>query len=333
MKVLVTGGAGFIGSTVATACREAGMETVILDDLSTGLAAFALGNPLYVGDIADGDLVDRIAADHPDIHAVVHCAAKIIVPESVEHPLDYYENNVSKGIDLLRHLERHGIGRLVFSSSASIYQASADFTVDESSAIRPMSPYAATKAMFESILRDNALAGGIRSLSLRYFNPIGADPRLRTGLQNPAPSHALGRLMDLYRQGQPFTMTGVDWPTRDGTGIRDYIHVWDLARAHVAALVRFDSIATSQSPTAAINLGTGDGTTVRELVAAFERVVAEPVEVVELPPRPGDSAGVYTTSNLAAELLDWRAELSLEQGIRDAWAWSDRLRSGPITAR
>ena len=333
MKVLVTGGAGFIGSTVATACREAGMETVILDDLSTGLAAFALGNPLYVGDIADGDLVDRIAADHPDIHAVVHCAAKSIVPESVEHPLDYYKNNVSKGIDLLRHLERHGIGRLVFSSSASIYQASADFTVDESSAIRPMSPYAATKAMFESILRDNALAGGIRSLSLRYFNPIGADPRLRTGLQNPAPSHALGRLMDLYRQGQPFTITGVDWPTRDGTGIRDYIHVWDLARAHVAALVRFDSIATSQSPTAAINLGTGDGTTVRELVAAFERVVAEPVEVVELPPRPGDSAGVYTTSNLAAELLDWRAELSLEQGIRDAWAWSDRLRSGPITAR
>lgn len=333
MKVLITGGAGFIGSTVATACREAGMETVILDDLSTGLAAFAEGSPLYVGDIADGDLVDRIAAEHPEIHAVVHCAAKIVVPESVERPLDYYENNVSKGIDLLRHLERHGIGRLVFSSSASIYQASADFTVDESSAIRPMSPYAATKAMFESILRDNALAGGIRSLSLRYFNPIGADPRLRTGLQNPAPSHALGRLMDLYRQGQPFTITGVDWPTRDGTGIRDYIHVWDLARAHVAALVRFDSIATSQSPTAAINLGTGDGTTVRELVAAFERVVAEPVEVVELPPRPGDSAGVYTTSNLAAELLDWRAELSLEQGIRDAWAWSDRLRSGPITAR
>ena len=330
MKVLITGGAGFIGSTVATACREAGMETVILDDLSTGLAAFAEGNPLYVGDIADGDLVDQIAADHPEIDAVVHCAAKIVVPESVEHPLDYYENNVSKGIDLLRHLERNGIGRLVFSSSASIYQASDDFTVDENSAIMPMSPYAATKAMFESILRDNALAGDSRAVSLRYFNPIGADPQLRTGLQNPAPSHALGRLLDLHRQGQPFTITGVDWPTRDGTGIRDYIHVWDLARAHVAALVRFDRITTSQSPAVAINLGTGDGTTVRELVAAFERVVAQPVEVVELPPRPGDSAGVYTRSELAAQLLDWHAELSLEQGIRHAWAWSNRLRSGLI---
>lgn len=309
------------------------METVILDDLSTGLAAFAEGSPLYVGDIADGDLVDRIAAEHPEIHAVVHCAAKIVVPESVERPLDYYENNVSKGIELLRHLERNGIGRLVFSSSAAIYQASADFTVDENAPIRPMSPYAATKAMFESILRDNALAGGIRCLSLRYFNPIGADPQLRTGLQNPAPSHALGRLLDLHRQGRPFTITGVDWPTRDGTGIRDYIHVWDLARAHVAALVRFDGIATSRSPVVAVNLGTGDGTTVRELVAAFERVVAEPVEVVELPPRPGDGAGVYTRSDLAAQLLDWRAELSLEQGIRDARAWSDRLRSGAIHQR
>lgn len=332
MKVLITGGAGYIGSTVASACEDAGHEVVILDDFSTGRREFIGSRAVYEGDFADEALLERVFSDHA-IDAVVHCAAKIVVPESVEQPLDYYENNVSKGIDLLRHLERHGIGRLVFSSSASIYQASADFTVDESSAIRPMSPYAATKAMFESILRDNALAGGIRSLSLRYFNPIGADPRLRTGLQNPAPSHALGRLMDLYRQGQPFTITGVDWPTRDGTGIRDYIHVWDLARAHVAALVRFDSIATSQSPTAAINLGTGDGTTVRELVAAFERVVAEPVEVVELPPRPGDSAGVYTTSNLAAELLDWRAELSLEQGIRDAWAWSDRLRSGLTAAR
>ncbi|GAA1686592.1 UDP-glucose 4-epimerase GalE [Microcella alkalica] len=330
MTVLITGGAGFIGSTVATACRDAGLQTVVLDDLSTGVRAFTTEGAFYEGDVADGALIDRIVAEHPGIDIVIHCAAKIIVPQSVEQPVDYYENNVGKGIDLLRHLRRNGIERVVFSSSASIYRASEDFAVDEQSAIEPLSPYAATKAMFEAILRDAALAGDVHALSLRYFNPIGADPRLRTGLQLAEPSHALGRLIRLNEEGKPFTITGVDWPTRDGTGIRDYIHVWDLARAHVAAVQRFDAVAASEGPAAVINLGTGEGVTVRELVAAFERVVGEPIATIDLPPRSGDSAGVYTRSERARELLGWRAELDLEQGIRDALAWRERLLAGAI---
>lgn len=333
MTVLITGGAGFIGSTVATACREAGLATVVLDDLSTGARAFVEGAAFYEGDVADGALIDRIVAEHPDIDVVIHCAAKIVVPESVEQPLDYYENNVGKGIDLLGHLRRHGIERIVFSSSASIYRASDDFTVDERSPIEPLSPYAATKAMFEAILHDAALAGQVRAISLRYFNPIGADPQLRTGLQLAEPSHALGRLMRLHAEGEPFTVTGVDWPTRDGTGIRDYIHVWDLARAHVAAVQRFDAVTAIEGPAAVINLGTGEGVTVRELVAAFERVIGEPVTTVDLPPRPGDSAGVYTRSERARELLGWEAELDLEQGIRDALAWRERLLAGALSQR
>jgi len=325
VKVLITGGAGFIGSTVASACEQAGHEPVLLDDLSTGLSAFALGRPLYVGDVGDPVLISRVVSEHPDIAAVVHCAAKIVVPDSVAEPLDYYANNVGKGIELLRGLGRHGITRFVFSSSASIYAVSDDFTVDEDSPLAPASPYAATKAMFETILEDASHAGDVRAVSLRYFNPIGADPELRTGLSIPEPSHALGRLISSWRAGRPFTITGHDWPTPDGTGIRDYIHVWDLARAHVAALERFDEVAPASNPYRVYNIGTGRGVTVRELVTAFESVTGDAVDVVDGPRRPGDSAGVYTRSERAARELDWRAERTLEDGIRDSLAWAERL--------
>ena len=322
MKILITGGAGYIGSTVATACREQGMETVVLDDLSTGVREFAEGSAFYEGDVADAALVEQIMRDHPDLDAVVHCAAKIVVPESVERPLDYYENNVGKGVLLLKELKRHGISRILFSSSASIYSASRDFTVDESSAIAPLSPYANTKAVFEGILRDAAHAGGPRVIALRYFNPIGADPGLRTGLQNPVPTHALGKLITAWRESGTFTITGVDWPTRDGSGVRDYIHVWDLAQAHVAALERFDAVSPPEHPYRALNIGTGEGVTVKELVAAFERVVGGPLRVESGPRRPGDTAGVYTRSDVAAQLLGWRAERDVETGIRDSIAWA-----------
>jgi len=325
LKVLITGGAGFIGSTVASACEQAGHEPVLLDDLSTGLAAFALGRPLYVGDAGDPALIDRILSEHPDLDAVVHCAAKIVVPDSVAKPLDYYANNVGKGVELLRALARGGVTRFVFSSSASIYAVSEDFTVDEGSPVAPASPYATTKAMFETILEDATRAGDLRAVSLRYFNPIGADPELRTGLSIPEPSHALGKLISAWRAGRPFTITGTDWPTHDGTGIRDYVHVWDLARAHVAALERFDDVAPDSEPYRVYNIGTGMGVTVRELVTAFEGVVGEHVEVVDGPPRPGDSAGVYTRSERAEQELGWRAERSLEDGIRDSLAWAERL--------
>lgn len=327
MKVLITGGAGYIGSTVATACLEAGIETVLLDDLSTGLEAFGEGRSLYVGDIADGALLDRILGDHPDIDAVVHCAARIVVAESVSDPLGYYDSNVGKTVVLLRRLRDAGIDRIVFSSSAAVYASDAGGGVDESSALAPSSPYASTKAMVEQILADAATAGDFRAIALRYFNPIGADPRLRTGLQNPTPSHALGKIMQARAEDIPFSVTGTDWPTRDGSGLRDYIHVWDLALAHVAAVQKFDGIATTQEPYRVINLGTGDGVTVRELVAAFERVTGEPLPATDAPRRPGDQAGAFAIVDRAAELLDWRTERSIDDGVRDSLAWAEKLRT------
>ncbi len=323
MKVLVTGGAGYIGSTVGSALADRGITPVVLDSLVTGRESFAAGRTLYRGDIADGRLVDRIFAEHPDIGAVIHCAALIVVPESVASPLRYYRENVSKTIGFLEHLLRNRCSRILFSSSASIYRPGDDFTVDEESPIEPTSPYARTKAMIENVLRDVSAASDLRALSLRYFNPIGADPHMRTGLQTPEPTHALGRMMLAWERGTTFPITGVDWPTRDGTGIRDYIHVWDLAQAHVEAVVRFDRmLAPDGAPQhQAINLGGCTGTTVRELVAAFDRVVGGRLPTVETDRRPGDTAGAYTRSSRAASLLGWRARLSLEDGIRHSLQW------------
>ncbi|WP_101846504.1 UDP-glucose 4-epimerase GalE [Zhihengliuella sp. ISTPL4] len=325
MKVLITGGAGYIGSTVATACIEAEIDVVLLDDLSTGLAAFGEGRDLYVGDIADAAVLDRLLADHPDIDAVVHCAARVVVPDSVADPLGYYDSNVGKTITLFRRLRDAGIARIVFSSSASIYAGEAGDGVDEEGRIAPASPYATTKAMVEQILADAAAAGDFRAIALRYFNPIGADPKLRTGLQNPTPSHALGKIMQARAAGAPFTITGTDWPTRDGSGLRDYVHVWDLALAHVAAITRFDDVTTADQPYQVINLGTGDGVTVRELVQAFERVTGAPLTVVETDRRPGDQAGAYAIVGRAREVLGWRAERSVDDGVRDALAWAEKL--------
>ena len=327
MKVLITGGAGYIGSTVATACLEAGLEVVLLDDLSTGIEQFGAGRSLYVGDIADRGLLERIVADHPDIDVVVHCAARIVVPESVADPLGYYDANVGKTITLLRNLREAGIVRMVFSSSAAVYVGEGGGGVDEDAPVAPSSPYATTKAMVENVLADAARSGDMRAIVLRYFNPIGADPRLRTGLQNRTPSHALGKIMQAREAGEPFTITGTDWPTRDGSGLRDYIHVWDLACAHVAAVQRFDAVASASDPYRIINVGTGDGVTVRELVAAFERVTKQPVPVVEADRRPGDQAGAFAIVDRAADLLAWTAERSVDDGVRDSLAWAEKLKT------
>jgi len=319
MKVLIAGGAGYIGSTIAYACSDAGISPVILDNLVTGRRELAAGHPFYRGDIADGGLIDRIFAEHPDITAVIHCAALIVVPDSVADPVGYYRANVAGSLDFTAHLLRNGCPRLIFSSSAAIYRAGQDLSVDEDSAIDPQSPYARTKAVCEAMLADIAAAEPIRVLSLRYFNPIGADPKMRTGLQLRRPTHALGKLIQAYDEGVPFEITGTDWPTRDGSGIRDYVHVWDLAAAHVAALTRFDALP---GPLTAINLGSGTGTTVRELLAAFNQVVDHPVEAREAPRRPGDVAGAYTRVGRAERLLGWRVQYDLTEGIRHSLQWA-----------
>ncbi|MBV1849259.1 UDP-glucose 4-epimerase GalE [Catellatospora tritici] len=322
MKVLVTGGAGFIGSTVSSALIDAGHTPVILDNLVTGREAFTAGRIFYRGDIADGALLDQIFAEHPDITATVNCAALIVVPESVAQPLRYYRENVAKTIDFLGHLARNGCRRMVFSSTAALYGASDDFSVDEDSVLEPSSPYARTKVMMEQILADCVATGELDVISLRYFNPIGADPKMRTGLQLRYPSHALGKMIQCWENGDTFQITGVDWPTRDGSGIRDYIHVWDLAAAHVAALEKFDEVmAATPDRYRVMNLGSGEGTTVRELLDAFAAVTGEKLPAVETDPRPGDVVGAFARSRHARALLGWTPRFSVEDGVRHALQW------------
>ena len=319
MKVLIAGGAGYIGSTVASACSDAGVTPVILDSLVTGRREFTAGREFFEGDIADGTLIDGIFTEHPDIYAVIHCAALIVVPDSVADPVGYYRANMAKSLDFAAHLLRNGCERLIFSSSAAIYRAGEDLTVDEDSFVDPQSPYARTKAVCEAMFADIAASQPIRVLSLRYFNPIGADPKMRTGLQLARPTHALGKMIQAQQEGVPFVITGTDWPTRDGTGLRDYVHVWDLAAAHVAALTRFDVLP---GPATAINLGTGTGTTVRELLAAFNRVADRPVEVREAGRRPGDAAGACSRIDRAERLLGWRPRYDLAEGISHSLQWA-----------
>lgn len=326
MKVLVTGGAGYIGSTTCKALEEAGHTPVVLDSLLTGPRAFVRDRIFYEGDIADRDLVSRIVAEHPDIEATIHMAARIVVPESVEQPYEYYRDNVAKSLELFDQLESLGKPRVLFSSSASLYGVKDDFEVTELDSLAPGSPYARTKLMMEMALTDMAAATGLRAIILRYFNPIGADPDLESGVYAREPSHVLGQLVLTARgMKDAFTITGVDHPTRDGTGIRDYVHVWDLARAHVRAVERFDDVlAQVDAPSTIINVGTGDGVTVRELVESFQRVYGQRINVAEAPPRPGDAVGAFANVDKARDVLGWTAELSLDQAIDAALKWGEK---------
>src|SRR4051794_33239999 len=323
MKVLVTGGAGYIGSVTAKALEEAGHVPVILDSLLTGPQVFVRDRIFYEGDIADRHLLARVVEEHPDLDATIHMAARIIVPESVALPYEYYRDNVAKSLELFDQLEQLGKPRVLFSSSASIYAVKDDFEVTEADPLAPGSPYARTKRMMEEVLEDMAVATELRAIILRYFNPIGSDPDLESGIYAKEPSHVLGQLVMAARgQKDAFTIAGTDNPTRDGTGIRDYVHVWDLARAHVRAIERFDEvIAAAGTPSVVINIGTGSGVTVRELITAFQNVFGQEVPLREAPPRPGDAVGAFANVDRSAQLLDWRTELSLEDAIDSALAW------------
>jgi UDP-glucose 4-epimerase len=326
VKVLVTGGAGYLGSTTAKALEAAGHVPVVLDSLLTGPQAFVRDRIFYEGDIGDRSLLSRIVEEHPEIEATVHMAARIVVPESVEKPYEYYRDNVAKSLELFDQLVALGKPRVVYSSSASLYAVKSDFEVREDDPLDPTSPYARTKRMIEEVLEDMAAATDLRAIMLRYFNPIGSDPDLESGIYAKEPSHVLGQLVMAARGQKPgFTITGTDLPTRDGTGIRDYLHVWDLARAHVRAVERFDEvIQTVGTPSVVINVGRGEGVTVRELVSSFERVTGRSLEVTEAPPRPGDAVGAFANVDRSRELLEWSTELTLEEAIASALAWADR---------
>lgn len=328
MKYLITGGAGYIGSTICSALEDSGHTPVILDSLVTGRVEFTRDRIFYRADIADTTVVEKIFKDHPDIQATIHCAALIIVPESVTKPVEYYRENVNKSLELFATLNRLGYKRIVFSSSAAIYDLVPGFIVNEESPLRPTNPYARTKTMMEWVLQDFCRAYDMRGIALRYFNPIGADPKMRSGIHVDQPSHVLGKLVEVAGGRLPyFEITGTEYPTRDGTGIRDYIHVWDLARAHVRAVENIDGVFKRAGNPAenylVINLGSGNGVTVRELVTAFEKVIGREIPKKESPSRPGDVAGAYANADRAQNWLGWQTELSIEQGISDALKWGE----------
>lgn len=326
MKVLVTGGAGYIGSVTAKALEAAGHAPVVLDSLVTGPRPFVRDRVFYEGDIADRQLVRKIVADHPDLDATIHMAARVVVPESVAEPATYYRENVAKTLELVDELVSAGKPRFVFSSSAAVYAPKDGFEVTEDDPVEPSSPYARTKRMVEQIITDVAAATDLRSVILRYFNPVGSDPELETGVYARSPSHVLGQLVMTARGLQDhFTITGTDLPTRDGTGIRDYVHVWDVAQAHVRTVERFDdAVAGGSNGSVTVNIGTGGGVTVRELVDAFERVLGRPLPVREGQARPGDAIGGFANVDRASALLGWKSSLGLEHAIESALAWAER---------
>lgn len=325
MTVLVTGGAGYIGSTICSALEDAGHLPIVLDSLVSGSPVPAEDRLFYRGEIGDPDVIARIFAEHPSLSCAIHCAALAIVPDSVERPLDYYTNNVSDSIKLFGNLIERGCRGIVFSSSASVYDPAYGPEVTETSPTRPLSPYARTKLMVEMVLKDLSAVTDVKALSLRYFNPIGADPEMRTGQLQKTATQIMSVLLEVASgKRAEFSVTGTNWPTRDGTGIRDYVHVWDLARAHVAAVERLDDIFPGKGGYDVINLGTGTGVTVREFIDAFENVHGSKLPTIDAPPRPGDIAGAYANVDKACQLLDWRPELTLEEGIRHALEWSRR---------
>jgi UDP-glucose 4-epimerase len=327
MKVLVTGGAGYIGSTVCSALIDSGHVPVILDSLITGRREFTKGRIFYQGDIADQKLLEKIFEEHPEIKHVIHCAALIVVPESVQNPYEYYKENVAKSLELFYTLNRLGCSNIVFSSSASIYDDVPGFKVTEEAPLNARSPYARTKCMIEMILKDFCKAYGMKGIALRYFNPIGADPQMRSGIHVQFPSHVLGKMVDVAIGNEKiFKITGVNWDTRDGSGIRDFVHIWDLALAHVKAVEKFEEAFDDPSVRdnyMVINLGTGSGVTIKELVKAFESVYGKEINKEEAPPRPGDVAGSYASIEKAKKILNWEPTFSIEKGIEDALKWTE----------
>jgi len=332
MKVLVTGGAGYIGSVICSALEDVGYTPVVLDSLVTGRDDFILNKIFYKGDIGDAGLLKRITSDHPDMRFIIHCAERAAVDQSVSSPYDYYVANVVKSIEMFKTVYDLGIDRVIYSSSASLYEDVPGYMVTETSPINPRSPYARTKYIMEMILRDFCRAYEMKCIALRYFNPIGADPLLRSGIQPKNPHSIVKHLLEVMNgDAGSFVIHGDDWGTRDGTCLRDYVHIWDLALAHVKAVENFENAfikaGAKDKDFLPLNIGSGIGVTVKEFIFAFENVTREKLSVEIGERRPGDVAGVYANINRARTLIDWEAKRQLEEAILDALRWEEKLKS------
>lgn len=331
MRILVTGGAGYIGSHTCVELLSAGHDLLVLDNLSNSDARSldAVGKitgtrpELVVADLRDEDRLNACMKDFAP-EAVMHFAALKAVGESCEQPLRYYENNVSGTLGLLAAMQRHGCRRIVFSSSATVYGLPERCPVDESAPLQAMNPYGRTKLMMEQVIGDLSRADpGFHAAILRYFNPAGAHPSGLIGeLPRGTPNNLVPFVSQVAAGLRPrVNVFGSDYPTADGTGVRDYIHVCDLAAAHVAALGRL----ASHPAGFVVNVGTGRGYSVLEVIAAFEQATGRPVPWVFAPRRSGDVAQYYADPALATRLLGWRAERDLLRMCEDAWRWQCNL--------
>ncbi|MES2209420.1 MAG: UDP-glucose 4-epimerase GalE [Chloroflexota bacterium] len=327
MRILVTGGAGYVGSASVERLVQSGHEVTVLDNLSTGhRGSLAGGVALVRGSFADPEAVGR-TLEAGRIEAVLHCAARSLVGESMTDPAGYYQANVVGGVTLLDAMRRFGIGRIVFSSTAAVYGVPDASPIAEGAPLRPINPYGETKRIFEGTMAWYGSAYGLRSVSLRYFNVAGATEA--NGERHDPETHLIPNALAAAEGGPPLTLFGEDYPTPDGTPIRDYIHVIDLADAHLAALEATAPGDPRTDRPLVCNLGSGGGFSVKEVLAATEAVVGRPVPHTSGPRRVGDPPVLVAAIDRAAEVLGWRpARSTLDAMIGSAWAWRQRHPSG-----
>jgi UDP-glucose 4-epimerase len=326
VAILVTGGAGYIGSHTVYALLDRAASVVVLDDLSTGGRAQVSEEASFVkGDVGDRELVERVIREYA-VDAVIHFAGSIIVPESVADPLAYYENNVVKSRNVIAACLAVGVKQFIFSSTATVYAEDARQPLAEDERKAPISPYARSKLMTEWMLEDVGRAHDFRYHILRYFNVAGADPQGRTGQSTPKATHLIKRAAQVALGRVPYLdIFGTDYPTPDGTGVRDYIHVTDLAAAHLLAL---DALRAGASSTV-YNCGYGRGLSVREVVRGIEKVIGRPLPVRESARRPGDPPVLISDPSRIKETLGWVPRHDdLSEIIRSAIDWERRFNTG-----
>lgn len=315
--VLVTGGAGYIGSHIAKALSRAGHLPVVIDDLSGGYRENVRWGPLVVADLNDRPAVDTALREHRP-KAVVHCAGRIDAATSFAEPERYLRDNVTATQTLLDAMNDNGVGALVFSSSAAVYGSGGSAAIAEDAPLRPISPYGQSKVAAEAVISLASQRLGLQWLALRYFNAAGADPDGEIGECHEPETHAIPLAIAAARGGPPFRLFGTDHPTPDGTPIRDYVHVADLADCHVRAV----EALLAGRPSGIFNLGSERGTSVLELLAAVGRQAGHPVPAVAEKRRPGDAAVLVADSTRARQSLGWQARPGdLERIIASAWTW------------
>ena len=321
-KILVTGGAGYIGSHVVRQLGEAGEDVIILDNLTTGVESAVLFGELIVGDTGDKVCVEKILQDH-NISTVMHFAAHTIVPESVTNPLKYYGNNTCNTRNLLECCQKHGVNQFIFSSTAAVYGEPKELPVTEDTPLSPINAYGTSKLMSETMMRDLAFATDFRYVALRYFNVAGSDPQSRIGQNTPNATLLIKVAVEVAIGKRPsISIFGTDYPTADGTGIRDYIHVEDLASAHLRAL---DYLRKPDTNSITLNCGYGHGFSVREVLDTVQKVNGQSIKIIEEPRRAGDPPELIANATKIRDILEWEPEFdSLEMIVKSSLDWEKK---------